>query len=205
MTCPPFLIAIGLVVWGSSCTQHQADGFPYPASVVAAQEQRAYKNALWTVYTCYLDSSVFWQPPGDSAWRTLRGLVGLPQRLVSLDKGTGSIAFHFQVPQNAATQRLGNNSYRYGPPPFGYQLLVTVWVNRRDGLVDSVLSIHNVCSSLAPRPMQTASGRARGGQPSTRSSLFAADQPFKSAFLKANYYRLPKDLQLLCREKGITR
>ena len=154
------------------------------------------------MYTSYLDSAVFRRPPSDSVWRTLQGLVALPQRLKALERGPGTTCFRFEV-RSPATVRLWGNCLKYGTLPFGFKPLVAVWVNQRDGRVDSVLDIHNICSSPGPLLVRKNGRLTQVWQADARMRLFNTDQPFKAAFLRANRHRLPNDLRLLCQEKGI--
>lgn len=204
MTCQQLLTTVGLGLSLGSCAEKTASSFPYPPSVVTAREQLHYKTALWCVYTSYLDSAVFWRPPSDSVWRTLQGLVALPQRLKALDRGPGTTAFRFEV-RSPALGRLWGNCRKYGPPPFGFKPLVAVWVNEHDGRVDSVLDIHNVRASPGPVLVRKKGRVTWVWQADARIRLFNADQPFKAAFLRANRNSLPYDLRLLCQEKGIIR
>ena len=202
MTYQRLLIHVGLGLCLGTCTEKTAPAFPYPPGVVKAHEQLRYKTALWSVYTSYLDSAVFWRPPSDSLWRTLQGLVTLPQRLTTLDHGPGTTCFRFEA-RSPATVRLWGNCMKYGPPPFGIKPLVAVRVNRRDGRVDSVLDIHNIRSSPGPVLARENGRVTRVWQADARIRLFNTDQPFKAAFLWANRHRLPNDLRLLCQEKGV--
>jgi hypothetical protein len=165
-------------------------------------EQQRYKTALWCVYTCYLDTAVFWHPANDSLWPTLQGLVALPQRLKSVERDSSSTGFRFEVVASYPTKvRLWENSAQYHRPP----LVEAVWINRRDGLIDSVWAINNTAFSTRRSERQATGRQASFEEQTARRSrfYFNREQPFKALFLKANYQRLPKDLQLLCRERGI--
>jgi hypothetical protein len=131
--------------------------------------------------------------------------VGLEQRLVKLEAGAGTTCFRFHPVDRPGQPvlRLWENSLRYGPPPFGFQLVEAVWVNQRDGLIDSVLTIHNQILSPGPIIVRNEAGMTRQWPTDGRKRLFHTDQPFKAAFLRANRHRLPQDLQRLCQNKGI--
>jgi hypothetical protein len=181
----------------------QPPPFPYPAAVQAGEQQH-YKTALWSVSTSFLDSAVFRQPPSDSLWRTLEGLVSLKQRLVTVERGAGTTCFRFEPVDRPGLSvvQIWGNCLRYGPPPMGIQPLVTVWVNQRDGLIDSVLNLNNVFST--GDQIQLEKGRwVPVERHQSRRRLFHTDSPFKRAFLRAHQARLAPDLQRLCREKGI--
>jgi hypothetical protein len=203
MTYHKLLVTVGASLCLGSCTE-QPPPFPYPPAVVQAGEQQRYKTALWSVSTSFLDSTVFWQPPSDSVWRTLEGLVSLEQRLVKLERGAGTTCFRFHPVDRPGLSvlRLWENCFRYGPPGRGFQPLVAVWVNQRDGLIDSVLTIHNIRYSGAL--FNIVQGRmALMEQRKARLQLFHTNSPFKRAFLRAHQARLAPDLQRLCHEKGI--
>lgn len=206
MTHPHRLVLMGASLCLSGCAE-QSPPFPYPPAVMQVGEQQRYKTALWSVSTSFLDSTMFWQPPGDSVWRTLEGLVSLEQRLVKLERGAGTTCFRFAPVDRPGLPlwRLWNNCLRYGPPAHGLRPLVAVWVNQHDGRVDSVLDIHNIRSSPGPVLVRENGRVTRVWQADARIRLFNTDQPFKAAFLRANRNRLPYDLRLLCQEKGIIR
>ncbi|HEX8327140.1 MAG TPA: hypothetical protein VF629_06350 [Hymenobacter sp.] len=187
-----------------SCTE-QPSPIAYPPAVVQAGEQQRYKTALWSVSTSFLDSTVFWQPPGDSVWRTLEGLVSLEQRLVKLERGTGTTSFRFQPVEQPGMPlwRLWNNCFRYGPPNGGFRPLVEVWVNQRDGLIDSTLAINNIISTGFGRKLNEKGDWMPMNRREARLLQFHTDSPFKRAFLRAHYAELPSNLQRLCHENGI--
>jgi hypothetical protein len=172
--------------------------------VVQAGAQEAYKTALWSVSTSFLDSTVFWQPPGDSVWSTLEGLVSLEQRLVKLERGAGTTCFRFQTVERPGLSllRLWDNCRRYGPPPNGFQPLVAVWVNQRDGLIDSVLNLNNIQYTGEVRNLEKGLW-VPVERRKARLLLFHTDSPFKRAFLRAHRAHLAPDLQQLCYEKGV--
>ncbi|WBA44177.1 hypothetical protein [Hymenobacter canadensis] len=204
MTCRNLLVFVGASLCMAGCTEHTPP-ISYPPAVVQAGEAQRYQTALWSVSTSFLDSTVFWQPPGDSVWRTLEGLVSLEQRLVAFERGAGSTRFEFELVERpgGSRLRLWGNCMRYGPPGRGFQPLVAVWVNQRDGLIDSVLTIHNVRFTGVGRKVNEKGDWVPMNRREARLLQFHTDSPFKRAFLRAHHAKLPLSLQRLCYEKGI--
>lgn len=203
MTYQLRLIFIGASLCMTGCAE-QTRPFPYPAVVVQASEQQHYKTALWSVYTSVLDNPVLRKPSSDSVQRTLEGLVSLNQRLVKLERGVGTTCFRFEpVDQpGLSVRRLWDNCMRYGPRPSGFQPLVAVWVNQRDGLIDSVLNFNGIRFSNRVKVLEKGRWVSKEGYKS-RLLLYHTDSPFKRAFLQTHKARLAPDLRQLCHEKGI--
>jgi hypothetical protein len=203
MTFQLRLILIGASLCMTGCAE-QTPPFPYPAAVVQASEQQHYKPALWCLYTIVLDNPVLRKPQSDSAQRTLENLVSLKQRLVKLERGVGTTCFHFEpVDQpGLSVTRVWDNCMRYGPPPSGFQPLVSVWVNQRDGLIDSVLNLNNIRYPGEIRVLEKGHWVIMDRHKS-RLLEFHTDSPFKRTFLQTHKARLAPDLRQLCHEKGL--
>jgi hypothetical protein len=138
-------------------------------------------------------------------WRTLEGLVSLEQCLVSFERGAGTTRFAFHPVERPGVSllRLWENCFRYGPPNGGFQPLVAVWVNQRDGLIDSVLSINNLRRTGNGRKVNEKGDWVPMDRREARLLQFHTDSPFKRAFLRTHRTELPPNLQRLCYEKGI--
>ncbi|MFD2718127.1 hypothetical protein ACFST9_05335 [Hymenobacter monticola] len=198
-------IAASLASGVAACTEHRNPAFVYPPSVVAAHEQAHYKTALWCTYTSLLDSSVFKKEPlNDSLAATLRGWLAVRRKLESIKQDSLTTCFRFKLAGPSSTiLRFYNNSYRYGNTAFGLPVTIAVWVNRKDGLIDSVLDCYNRRRS-AGFPVSFTEGRWQRTGPIDRKLFsYNVDQPCKAAFLQANSEKLRWDVRLLCIEKGI--
>lgn len=202
----PIAAAVALAASATACTPQPNTAFVYPQAVVAAHEQARYKTALWCTYTSLLDSSVFKKDPlNDSLAATLRGWLAIRRKLRSIEKDSQTTCFRFDLGRPSSTvMRLYNNAHRYaGRTGRGLPVTVGVWVNRKDGLIDSVLDCDNIKRYAGPRMTLVAGKWKRTGPPDRRMFSYNVDPPCKAVFLQANSQHLHWDLRLLCLEKGI--
>ena len=152
--------------------------------VVEAHEQAHYKTALWCVYTSYLDSGTFRKKPlHDSLWVTLQKLIAFPRTIQSISKGPQETLFRFNWDfHGRASERLFNNVYLYAPTYWHLSPVVAVWVNNKDGLIDSVTNGNNITAWPGPQ-MELVQGRWKKSGPVDRKKFsYNLDQPCKTAF-----------------------
>ncbi|GAB3573397.1 hypothetical protein [Hymenobacter daeguensis] len=205
MTYQQVAAAMALGASLAACAQQQEKAFPYPKMVVDAHEQAHYKTALWCAYTSYLDSSVCKrQPLHDSLRAALQQLVSYHRTLLRVNKGPEETEFHFNWNfHGRAAEGLFNNCRKYAPNASQFSPVVAVWVNNKDGLIDSVLDGNNVRYSPGPAISQVDGKWHITGPPDRNNFSYNIDQPCKAAFLRANRNRLSGDLLLLCKERKI--
>ena len=205
MAYPKAISVVALGIFLAACSQQREAAFPYPRMVVDVQEQAHYKTALWCAYTGRLDSSVFRPKPLHDSLRTvLQKLISYPRTLKSVDKGSLETMFRFNWDfRGPAAERLFNNCYKYAPASFHFSPVMAVWVNNKDGLIDSVLSGDNLTRSPGPR-MSRVNGKWQVTGPPDRDGFsFNTDPPCKEAFLRANRKLLSGDLLRLCQERNV--
>lgn len=181
-----------------ACTTKKESTLTYPAAVIAAHQEQYYRTALWCVYTKDLDSAVFrkkWQV--DSIQALQRQLLAVKRHLEQLEERNGHIRFEFgfdfkSPAERALLAKLCSNSWGYNPHNRLFPV-AAVWVNKQDGLIDSVLNYNNIRSSAGPPPRF----------PGKREMPWNRDQPCKAAFLQQNKAWLNTDLLQLCQDKNI--
>ena len=181
-----------------ACTPNKESTLTYPAAVVAAHHEQHYRTALWCVYTKNLDSAVFRKSPQLDSIQTLqRHLLAIKCHLERIDERGESIRFKFNLDFKSPVERvllakLCGYSCGYNPHN-KLSPVAAVWVNKQDGLIDSVLDYNNIVHSAGPPPRF----------PGKREMPWNRDQPCKAAFLRQNKAWLNADLLALCRDKSI--
>jgi hypothetical protein len=181
-----------------ACTPKKESTLLYPAAVVAAHQEPYYRTALWCVYTKDLDSTVFRKKGQvDSIQALQRQLLAVTRHLEQLDERNGCIRFEFGLDfkspaEQALMYKLCGYSCGYNPHN-RLSPVAAVWVNKQDGLIDSVLDYNNIQSSTGPPPRF----------PGKREMPWNRDQPCKAAFLQQNEVWLNADLRQLCQDKNI--
>lgn len=201
-----------LAVLPAACTPQKKSTLTYPAAVVAAHCEPQYRTALWYVYTKGLDSAVFKhyvytnglasavsrkKAQVDSIQALQRQLLGVERHLQQIEQRGGSIRFKFGLDFKTAAQlalvyKLCGYSCGYNPRS-SLSPVAAVWVNERDGLIDSVLDYNNIIQSASPLPRF----------PGKRAMPWNQDQPCKAAFLQQNKAWLNAELRALCQEKNL--
>jgi hypothetical protein len=200
------LTAVALAASVAACVPDKEPAFAYPKAVIDAHEQAHYKTALWCAYTSLLDSSAFSKAPlNDSLKSTLQGWLTIRRKLTHLEKGSQTTYFRFGLDGPISTVlRLYDNGYRYGGRTArGLPLTVGVWVNKKDGLIDSVLDCDNLRMSPGPTISLIAGRWKPTGRPDRKAFSYNVDQPCKAAFLQASSKQLSAELRELCLEKHI--
>jgi hypothetical protein len=87
------------------------------------------------------------EPLNDSLAATLRGWLAVRRKLESINQDSQTTCFRFKLARpDPVLMRLHDNSDRYGSRARGLPIVVGVWVNRKDGLIDSVRNCYNVTS-----------------------------------------------------------
>jgi hypothetical protein len=181
-----------------ACTAKKESTLPYPAVVVAAHHEQLYRTALWCVYTKDLDSAVFRKKAQvDSIQALQRQLLAIKRHLEQVDQRGSCIRFtfgsNFKTPtQLALMNKLCGYSCGYNPHN-RLSPVAAVWVNEKDGLIDSVLDYNNITHSTGPPPRF----------PGKQYMPWNRDQPCKAAFLQQNKAWLNADLLQLCQDKNI--
>jgi hypothetical protein len=181
-----------------ACTTKKESTLTYPAAVVAAHQEQYYRTALWCVYTKGLDSTVFRKKAQvDSIQALQRQLLTIKRHLEKVDQRGTCIRFTFGLDFKTPTQLALMNKlcgYSCGYNPHNrLSPVAAVWVNKQDGLIDSVLNYNNIQSSAGPPPRF----------PGKREMPWNRDQPCKAAFLQQNKAWLNADLLQLCQDKNI--
>jgi hypothetical protein len=146
-------VLLGVLMGG--CTTKTASTLLYPPAVVAAHQEPHYRTALWCVYTSRLDSSAFRKKAQtDSIQALQRELLTVKRHLKHIEKRGSSIRFEFgfdfkDPTEIALMEKLcgyscGINAHNQLSPT------AAVWVNEKDGLIDSVLNYNNLLFSAGP-------------------------------------------------------
>lgn len=192
---------VGAVLLGGitlACTPEKESTLPYPAIVVATHHEQLYRTVLWCVYTKDLDSAVFREKAQVDSIQTLqRQLLAIKRHLEQVDQRGPCIRFTFGADFKTSTQlalmdKLCGYSCGYNPHN-KLSPVAAVWVNEKDGLIDSVKDYNNIIHSAGPPPRF----------PSKRHMPWNRDQPCKAAFLQQNRAWLNADLLQLCQDKNI--
>ena len=191
----------------AACSESTDRAIAYPPLVKTAADRQLYKTALWWTYTAYLDSAALRRSSNpDSLSSTFRGLLRAPRRLRSMSQRGRTTCFRFELHNGDGRSRetlvrLWDNCFKYAPAT-GLNVPVGVWVDRTDGLVDTVLTYNNILRDPALPGAEEATFN-KGRTVGQRRYFGPLDASYKVAFLRANQHHLPQELKQLCLEKGI--
>ena len=194
-----------------TCTTKKESKLTYPVAVVAAHQEQHYRTALWCVYTSRLDGIGFNENSEkarvDSIQALQRQLLTVKRHLKQVEKRGGSLRFEFDFSdfktpvERALMSKLCG--YSCGINPYNrLSPVAAVWVNEKDGLIDSVLNFNNLLY-YAGSYTEWVNGQRIVINLDKRKMSWNRDEPYKTTFLQQNKAWLNTDLLQLCRDKNI--